>query len=386
MSTKHQRKFSTIVFVLFITLLSFSSCQKKDNPISKAPVATLTEVGSNNEHTAYIGGDLHIEALISAEASIQKIELEIHHENGGSFEFGETYTEGKYIGVREAEFHEHINVPVNAPLGEYHLHLIVIDKQGQTTTAEAELTMSDKGAIVSNLQYGSKDMSNDGIANVGLEGIVDSKLYITGDIESEVGIKSIVLRLDQKDAQIGLLVNDVDITDQFDPATEKLNAGLSIPWDMRRYPGTYNMKLVVTNDNEVVSEINSDVVVSINPFIEKFELGSGHSADDRINRIGYIGRDLHIQGDIYCLVNRLKSIKIEIVQGISTTPYTLVFNYDETNYWSAQNGGARNPHFHEHVDIPANAPAGKYKFSILVTDQLNLAYKRELNLELRNPQ
>ena len=82
------------------------------------------------------GDDMHLEAEIVAEGLIKRIDVEIHKEDG-SFEIEKSYTEGKYIGVKNTEFHEHIDIPANAPLGEYHLHFTVTDQQGQTTLAEA---------------------------------------------------------------------------------------------------------------------------------------------------------------------------------------------------------------------------------------------------------
>lgn len=379
-------KATRLHFLLFLFLgftAFLTSCKKDDpEPVFNAPTVDLNEVGRDNSKAVTAGSDLHIEAQLLAEALIQKIDIEIHQEEG-SFEIKESYTEGQYIGVKSTEFHEHIDIPEDAPAGIYHLHLTVYDKQGKTTTAESELTISSRGPVIVNLKYGSKDVRDDKIANVGLDGIVDSKLYISGDITSLAKVKSVVLRLDQKGAQIGLLVNDIDITDQFDAGTGKLDAGVSIPWDMRRYPGTYNLKLTVTDENGVSNDVNEDVEVSINPFIEGFELGSGHDAGDRINRIAYIGKDVHIQGDIYCLVNRLTSIHIEIIQDIAVNPRKLIKTYDvASNYFGAV-GGTRNDHFHQHIDIPADMPEGKYKFSILVTDREGLRYERKLNLELK---
>ena len=123
------------ILILFATLLSFS-CQK--NHDTAKPVITLTEVGHENSKQAMQGDDLHLEADILAEGLIKRIDVEIHKE-GGDFEIEKSYTEGKYIGVKNIEFHEHIDVPATAPLGAYHLHFTVTDKNGQTTTVEEHI-------------------------------------------------------------------------------------------------------------------------------------------------------------------------------------------------------------------------------------------------------
>ena len=117
-------------------LLTASSCNKEENPAK--PTVTLTEVGHDNSKTAEPGEDLHLEADILAEGLIKRIDVEIHLEDG-DYEIEKSYTEGKYIGVKNVEFHEHIDIPADAPLGEYHLHFTVTDQKGQTTTAETHL-------------------------------------------------------------------------------------------------------------------------------------------------------------------------------------------------------------------------------------------------------
>ena len=117
-------------------LLSATSCNKEATPAK--PTITLTEVGHDNSKTAMRGDDMHLEADILAEGLIKRIDVEIHQEDG-SFEIEKSYTEGKYVGVKNVEFHEHIDIPADAPLGEYHLHFTVTDQKGQTTTVETHV-------------------------------------------------------------------------------------------------------------------------------------------------------------------------------------------------------------------------------------------------------
>ncbi len=125
----------TIAAVAALAFLSVSC--KKDNAPAK-PVVSFTEVGHDNSKHAMRGDDMHLEAEIVAEGLIKRIDVEIHKENGG-FEIEKSFTEGKYIGVKNTEFHEHIDIPADAPLGEYHLHFTVTDQAGQTVTAEEHI-------------------------------------------------------------------------------------------------------------------------------------------------------------------------------------------------------------------------------------------------------
>lgn len=131
-------KKNTIILIAAALVLAFVSVScKKDTPVAK-PQITLTEVGHENSFEAMRGDDMHLEADILAEGLISRIDVEIHQEDG-SFEIEKTYTEGKYIGVKNVEFHEHIDIPADAPLGEYHLHFTVTDREGQTSLAEAHI-------------------------------------------------------------------------------------------------------------------------------------------------------------------------------------------------------------------------------------------------------
>lgn len=119
-----------------------TSCSKEETPAK--PVITLTEVGHDNAKHVMRGADLHLEADILAEGLIKRIDVEIHQE--GNYEIEKSYTDSKYVGVKNVEFHEHIDIPAEAPLGEYHLHFTVTDQQGQTTLAETHIEVIEYDA------------------------------------------------------------------------------------------------------------------------------------------------------------------------------------------------------------------------------------------------
>jgi len=128
-----------LMALVSVMAISFNSCNKDEKDVAK-PKITLTEVGHDNSKHAHPGHDMHLEADIVAEGLIKSINVEIHQEDG-SFKIENSYVEGKYIGVRNAEFHEHIDIPENAPLGEYHLHFTVTDKEGQQNMAETHINI-----------------------------------------------------------------------------------------------------------------------------------------------------------------------------------------------------------------------------------------------------
>ena len=141
-----QMKTRNINFLLLFTALFFgflSSCKKDDAdvPVSTKPEIGTLEIGSDNNKTVKAGSDLHLEGDIMAEALIDKIVIEIQQEGGGNFKFAKVYTDEKYVGKRNATFHEHMDIPSEAPAGQYHFHFMVTDKAGNTATLESPLTI-----------------------------------------------------------------------------------------------------------------------------------------------------------------------------------------------------------------------------------------------------
>jgi len=148
-----QMKTRNINFLLLFTALFFgflSSCKKDDAdiPVSTKPEIGTMEIGSDNNKTVKAGSDLHLEGEIVAEALIDKIVIEIHQEGGGNFKLAKVFTDEKYAGKKNATFHEHIDIPSEAPAGQYHFHFTVSDKAGNTTTVESPLTIQAADAKV----------------------------------------------------------------------------------------------------------------------------------------------------------------------------------------------------------------------------------------------
>ncbi len=137
--------FGTLLLLNLCIIVAFTSCSD-DNIISK-PTVVIKELGSGHDSPtdkiAYIGEDAHIEAEIFAEGLIAMIEVEVHQKDG-SYKFGKTYTDEKYVGKKNSTFHEHLDIPTEAIAGDYHLHLTVTDKLGQTATDESDLKIGNK--------------------------------------------------------------------------------------------------------------------------------------------------------------------------------------------------------------------------------------------------
>ena len=116
-----------------------------DQPISVWPGEAMTKNDDNFYCYTVQNGKTFNMVLFNNDYDAQTINLSTIMDdsdliNDYLYIFNTPY-DGKYIGVRNTEFHEHINIPENAPLGEYHLHFVVTDNRGQQTIAESHIEL-----------------------------------------------------------------------------------------------------------------------------------------------------------------------------------------------------------------------------------------------------
>lgn len=143
-------------FLLSLVGLVLFSCQDDDDIEFDAPTISNFEFGEGGTHStegsAYRGSDLHMEALILAEATVASITVSIHGhdlevgEGETEWDFSQSYTDDKYL-VKNPTFHEHIDIPASAPAGEYHVVLEVTDSEGKTSEVEGHLNVMSPVSI-----------------------------------------------------------------------------------------------------------------------------------------------------------------------------------------------------------------------------------------------
>ena len=130
-------------FILVVGLV-FTSCEDDPAP----PVITILELGDGdthgNDHTATVGGELHMEVEVVAEGKIDKINVRLHpegehHDEGehDEWELDVTYT--NFSGLKNTLFHEHVEIDGTAEPGEYHFDFVVTDMEGNQSSAEADV-------------------------------------------------------------------------------------------------------------------------------------------------------------------------------------------------------------------------------------------------------
>jgi hypothetical protein len=145
--TMKTRQFLSIFIIITLISGAFFSCKKDE---IKKPEISNFELGKNNSKQVHQGDELHIDATITAEGKIKTIRLIIHHEDehghksitGEEWEVDKTYT--SFEGLKNTKFHEHIDVPLTAEIGDYHLHFKVIDMEGNVAEIETEFEVLEK--------------------------------------------------------------------------------------------------------------------------------------------------------------------------------------------------------------------------------------------------
>lgn len=138
------------IALMALVAIGIMSCDKNESP-----KVTIHELGYDNTKKVVAGDDLHIDAEIIADRKIASIQLIIHSEaehmaiakvksnlsaSPLAWAVDSIYTKG-YAGVKNAEFHEHLDVPTYAFPGVYHLHFKVTDMDGNQTVVEDEFTV-----------------------------------------------------------------------------------------------------------------------------------------------------------------------------------------------------------------------------------------------------
>ncbi len=223
--------------LLCLSASVFTSCDdNNDEPKANAPVVNIAEVGEENSKEAVAGKDLHLEGELVADGLIKRIDIEIHQENG-DFKIEKSYTEGKYIGVRNTTFHEHLDIPADAPAGDYHLHFTVTDQLGQSTTFESELniTVSKPGSPEITLTEVGENNS--------MQAKVGEEMHLEATIKAEKKIAQIVVEFHKED---GTYEKEFTFTGKYlGEISVNFHEHIQLPKDMPT--GEYHLHFTVTD-------------------------------------------------------------------------------------------------------------------------------------------
>ncbi|MGG6545199.1 UNVERIFIED_CONTAM: DUF4625 domain-containing protein [Prevotella sp. 15_C9] len=133
------------IALLGVFTFAMTSCSDDENNDTAKLELTHEEIGHDGEAT--IGKDIHLECEILAEAKIKQIEVEIKNKTGKTM-LSRVFNTGKYVGVLETTFHEHIDVPSTLPEGKYDVIIKVTDMNGQMKSVQGEVNFIVKTADV----------------------------------------------------------------------------------------------------------------------------------------------------------------------------------------------------------------------------------------------
>ena len=178
--------------LLSVLVFGLASCDNDDDAAKvKKPVVELTEVGAGNSGEVTAGSDMHLEAEAEAEAEggIARIDMTLTPEGGKAPRLAAAWAEGKYVGVRNADFHEHVDIPADMPAGRYRLVLTVTDKAGQSASATAVLTVREPsaGKLSASIVEVGKDNS--------MKAVAGGELHLEAEVNAPSGIAAIEVEL-----------------------------------------------------------------------------------------------------------------------------------------------------------------------------------------------
>lgn len=176
--------------LLSVLVFGLASCDNDDDAAKvKKPVVELTEVGAGNSGEVTAGSDLHLEAEAEAEGGIARIDMTLTPEGGKAPRLAAAWAEGKYVGVRNADFHEHVDILADMPAGRYRLVLTVTDKAGQSASATAVLTVREPsaGKLSASIVEVGKDNS--------MKAVAGGELHLEAEVNAPSGIAAIEVEL-----------------------------------------------------------------------------------------------------------------------------------------------------------------------------------------------
>ena len=128
---------SLMMALFMIVTLSFTACNNDDDDKLPAPVISLSEANIEEDI-------LCVQADVIAKGRTAAIQLTIA-DKSGNVKVNYPVTDSKYIGVLNIDgFHVHVDIDgKNVEEGDV-LKMSVTDGQGQTTTAQKDITAEEE--------------------------------------------------------------------------------------------------------------------------------------------------------------------------------------------------------------------------------------------------
>lgn len=163
--------------LLSVFTMALTSCDNDDDPTTNGNIEFKDmEFGHDNEKVGTIGDDLHLECKITSSSKITGINVTLVKDANNNVE--KSYTNNKYIGVKNTTFHEHLDLPETLTEGEYECTITVTNAEGAVKSIKEKITLKKKivdpnAPKIENLKVNT------------MEGTPNGKLTITANIETK---------------------------------------------------------------------------------------------------------------------------------------------------------------------------------------------------------
>ena len=346
----NKKNYRGIILLFSLCIVGFSSCKDEDEP----NIVKLTEVGIDNSKKAIVGSYLHLECSITADEMIQQIDIEILQKNG-SFRIEKSYTEGKYMGIINANFHEHIDIPDDAPVGEYRLLFAVTNLLGQTTTVESVLVIeaAPKNISIKDFTFGANcDNIDNKIGYIGTSPVMKAT-----SIKAEYGINKIIVDFHN---ETNTPEFEIDTTYIYNGEIELTDFHKHISIPDNAPSGNYHLHFKVYDNNGNILEKSLDIEIQ-ETGIEVTNVNIG----DRNESVSFnIHTDFKVKS-----TDPIVSIRIRVYH--EDDP--IIHFVDNTYSDGFRAEDTRDFMFHTHLDA-TGVTIDKYIFEIKITDSKG-AYK-----------
>ena len=339
-----------IAFFFSLCLLVFSACNDDDNHNPDKPVIDLTEIGHENSKTGVAGSDLHLEGGILADGVIRRIDIEINPQNGESFKIEKSYTEGKYIGVKNTDFHEHLDIPAETPAGAYRLRFAVTDEWGQVTIVETGLTIESipVNITIEGLTFGAgHDFPDNRTGYIGTAPVIEAVSIRAGN-----GIDRILVEIHSEGETAPF---EMDTIYRYNGETEltDFHKHLSIPGNTPE--GDYHFHFKVYDQSGKSLEESMDIEIQETGIVvSDLKIGDNHAAE---------ASDIHTGFSVNA-TDPISFIRIRIYQ--ADTPSVYFYNHTFSDEFAA--GDVKEYTFRQHLDA-AGATPGEYVAELRVNDR-----------------
>ncbi len=361
--------FLTVALTLSVFSLFTTSCDNNDEPNVSKPVATLAEVGEENSKTATAGKDMHLEGNLEAEGLIARIDVAVTSADGLTTVFAKSWTDGKYIGVRNTTFHEHIDISSETAAGEYVLTFTVTDKAGQSSVFKSSLKIttpvegSPEITITETGEGNSKTAVAGGEMHLEAEISAPNKktatagkdMHLEGNLEAEGLIARIDVAVTSADGLTTVFAKSW--TDGKYIGVRNTTFHEHIDISSETAAGEYVLTFTVTDKAGQSSVFKSSLKITTpvegSPEITITETGEGNS------KTAVAGGEMHLEAEISA-PNKIAEIEVEL--------HNTAADYEKEFKYTGKYLGETSAHFHEHLAVPADAPAGEYHLHFTVTD------------------